>query len=130
LEQRLAELTDAATDVAPGSAEAGIYLAALGQLVTIYVGVFLGSLIVVGAVYYVACNVKTGQTIGKSRLRLVVTSTDGSPLTFGKAVLRYLGRCVSWLTFGVGFLIAAPSNGRALLDIIAGTKVVQLDKGS
>jgi len=130
LEQRLAELTDAADNLVPGSPEAETYLAALGQLAAIYVGVFLGCLIIVGAVYYVASNVRTGQTIGKSRLRLLVTTTDGSPLTFGRAVLRYLGRCLSWLTFGVGFLIAAPNNGRALLDIIAGTKVMQLDKGA
>ena len=70
-----------------------------------------------------------GQTLGKWATGLRVVRTDGSPLTFLSSLLRHvIGYAASFLTLGLGFLLAVFSaHGRALHDIIAGTVVV-IDK--
>jgi uncharacterized RDD family membrane protein YckC len=45
----------------------------------------------IGAVYFVALWATTGQTLGKMALGIKVIGADGSPVSWGKAILRYVG---------------------------------------
>ncbi len=69
----------------------------------------------------------TGKTAGKWATGLRIERVDGEKLTMGSALLRhFVGYPLSFITLGIGFLIAAVgSRGRALHDLIAGTMVVR-----
>ncbi len=55
-----------------------------------------------------------------------ITTVDGEPIDFGRALLRYIGYLASGLTLGIGFLIIAFNREkRGLHDYIAGTVVVK-----
>jgi uncharacterized RDD family membrane protein YckC len=84
----------------------------------------LGFLIGVG--YYVGFWATTGQTLGKMALGIKVISVDGSPVSWGKAGLRYLGYIVSGLVLALGFIwIAFDPQRQGWHDKIAGTYVVR-----
>lgn len=69
----------------------------------------------------------SGRSLGKWATGLRIERKDGRPLGMGHSLLRhFVGYTFSFLTLGLGFLIAAFSaQGRALHDIIAGTVVVR-----
>lgn len=80
-------------------------------------------LIIIG--YNVLLNGQFGATLGKFAVGARIVNTDGSPIGFGKALLRWLAMIVTNITLGIGFLIVAfRRDKRALHDLIAGTKVV------
>lgn len=82
----------------------------------------------IGVAYFVAFWATTGQTPGKMALGIKVISTDGSPVSWGKALLRYLGYIVSSLVLALGFIwIAFDSQRQGWHDKIAGTYVVPKD---
>ena len=69
----------------------------------------------------------TGLTLGKWATGLRIRRADGGEIGIGRAFLRhFVGYPVSFLTLGLGFLIAAfNERGRGLHDLIAGTRVVR-----
>lgn len=69
----------------------------------------------------------TGRTIGKWATGLRIERIDGGAPGIGLASLRhFVGYPLSFLTLGLGFLLAAvTTQGRALHDLIAGTIVVR-----
>ena len=69
----------------------------------------------------------TGRTLGKWATGLRIEKNDGSDIGIARALLRhFVGYPISFLLFGLGFLIAALTvRGRGLHDIIAGTIVVR-----
>jgi uncharacterized RDD family membrane protein YckC len=69
----------------------------------------------------------TGRTLGKWATGLRLQRKDGSEPGVGRAFLRhFVGYPLSFLTLGLGFLLAALSTrGRALHDFVAGTIVVR-----
>lgn len=69
-----------------------------------------------------------GQTPGKMALRIKVVGTDGSRLTYGRAVKReVLGKFVSSILLGIGYLMVAfDSRKQGLHDKIADTYVIKL----
>ena len=69
----------------------------------------------------------TGKTIGKWTTGLRIQRPNGAEPGIGRAVLRhFVGYPLSFLTLGLGFLLAAlTTRGRALHDLIAGTEVVR-----
>jgi uncharacterized RDD family membrane protein YckC len=69
----------------------------------------------------------TGVTVGKWATGLRIEQNDGADIGMGRALLRhFVGYPLSFLLFGVGFLLPAfTSRGRGLHDIIAGTVVVR-----
>ncbi len=82
----------------------------------------------VGVAYFVAFWVTSGQTPGKKALGIRVVSTDGTPLTWGQAIMRYVGQLVSTVMLGLGFLwIAVDARRQGLHDKIANTLVVRAD---
>ena len=68
-----------------------------------------------------------GQTFGKMLLNIKILRGDGSNVSFGYALLRYLGYGLCILTLGIGFLwIIFDSRKQGIHDKIADTVVVKL----
>lgn len=67
----------------------------------------------------------SGATIGKRVMKIQVLDETGHRLTFGRAVLRYFGKIVSYIPLMLGFLMALfTARRQALHDIIASSIVV------
>ncbi|HKE72181.1 MAG TPA: RDD family protein [Acidimicrobiales bacterium] len=76
-------------------------------------------------VYHAAQLAATGRTVGKALLGLLVVEAGGGPLRARAAVVRTLVFPLSFLLFGVGFLIGLfRRDRRELHDLLAGTAVV------
>lgn len=74
--------------------------------------------------YFVFLHWARGQTLGKMLFRIRVVMVDGSPLPFGRSVLRHLGSWLSAAILGIGYLfVAFRADKRGLHDLIAGTRV-------
>lgn len=69
----------------------------------------------------------TGLTLGKWATGLRIQRVDDGNPGIGRALLRhFVGYPLSFVTFGIGFLLAAVTvHGRGLHDMIAGTVVVR-----
>jgi uncharacterized RDD family membrane protein YckC len=83
--------------------------------------------LLVGIVYHVGFWVANdGATPGKRAMGVRVQMANGEPIDVGPALLRYIGLWVSFLIFGIGYLmIAFTPQKRGLHDYIAGTVVVK-----
>jgi uncharacterized RDD family membrane protein YckC len=82
--------------------------------------------IVMAVLYEAGFLVRSGATPGKMVLGLRVVTAEGGPLSWGRAVGRYLGLWLDNFTLGIGFIIAAfDAEKRALHDHICGTRVVR-----
>jgi len=82
--------------------------------------------LLIGVVYFVAFWATTGQTLGKMALGIKVISTDGSPVSWGKAIVRYVGYIISGLVLFLGFIwVAFDARRQGWHDKIAGTYVVR-----
>jgi uncharacterized RDD family membrane protein YckC len=80
----------------------------------------------IGLVYVIGFWVSSGATPGKRALGLRVVSTDGSPITIGKAIMRYIGYIVSGLVLCLGYIwVLFDANKQGWHDKIAGTYVVR-----
>ncbi len=83
---------------------------------------------IVVAVLYLRTYVSKGATPGKMIFGIkVLNAQTGMHMTFGKTLLReWIGKFLSFLLLGTGFLLAAfRSDKRALHDLVAGTIVVR-----
>jgi uncharacterized RDD family membrane protein YckC len=70
-------------------------------------------------------------TVGKRALSIVVTRSDGSRLSFGRATGRHFARYISTLLLFFGYFMAAfTAKRQALHDMIADTVVVDADYGN
>ena len=82
--------------------------------------------IMVAAGYYIL--LEGGEwhaTLGKKAMGIMVVDRNGSGIDYGTAAIRYLGRLLSGMTLGIGFVIALFNEDRTCLhDKIAGTIVV------
>ena len=65
-------------------------------------------------------------TLGKQFLGLRVTDTFGHRISFARATGRYWGKSVSYIIFGLGYLMAAfTARKQTLHDMMAGCLVVR-----
>ena len=65
-------------------------------------------------------------TIGKMALNIKVTDLEGERVSFGRASGRHFAKFVSYLTIGIGFLMAGwTQKKQALHDMMADTLVVK-----
>jgi len=80
--------------------------------------------------YYIVAWAKGGgQTIGNFTFMMRVVRTDGSPIGWGRAIVRYLGYYVSGLVLSIGFLWAAfDARRQGWHDKIARTYVIAADE--
>jgi uncharacterized RDD family membrane protein YckC len=84
--------------------------------------------LIVSIVYYVGSWAKSGQTLGKAVTGMKVVRTDGSPISWGQALLRYMGYIVSAAVFSLGFLwLAFDPKRQGWHDKIARTVVIGVD---
>jgi uncharacterized RDD family membrane protein YckC len=68
-------------------------------------------------------------TFGKAALGLVVIDGGGHRISFLRATGRWLGKLLSWATFGIGFyLIGFTKKKQGLHDLVAGTFVIHKDR--
>ena len=68
-------------------------------------------------------------TLGKTALGLMVVDGGGRRISFLRATGRWLGKLLSWASFGIGFyLIQFTEKKQGLHDIIADTSVVYKDR--
>ncbi|OGL01145.1 MAG: hypothetical protein A3E31_13330 [Candidatus Rokubacteria bacterium RIFCSPHIGHO2_12_FULL_73_22] len=92
-------------------------------------GLLVSHTVLFASLYAIMLHRLGGQTLGKMLVGVRVVADDGGPLTLGAAVLRYLGYFVSCATLGFGFLMAGlRADRRALHDLIAGTRVVRVER--
>jgi uncharacterized RDD family membrane protein YckC len=68
-----------------------------------------------------------GQTPGKLAAGIRVIRADGEKVSAGRALGRAAGEYLSSIVLGLGYLIAAFGEKRALHDYVAGTRVINLD---
>jgi uncharacterized RDD family membrane protein YckC len=82
----------------------------------------------VSVLYFCGSWVNSGRTLGKMVVGNQVVRADGTPLTWGKALLRYLGYIVSAIALSIGFLwVAFDKKRQGWHDKLAGTVVVDID---
>lgn len=82
---------------------------------------------IINAIYYTVLTGKYGWTWGKKVFDISVVNNDGTKISYLKSFLRWCSYLVSYLTFGVGFLLAGWTNEKkALHDYVAHTKAVRL----
>ena len=65
------------------------------------------SLVWLGGIGYYAYfeGSASGQTVGKRATSIrVISSLDGGPIGFGRGLLRYLGKIISGIAIGLGYL--------------------------
>ncbi len=91
------------------------------------------SLLLLGGWFYFA-QMESSQwqaTVGKRICGIVVTDMAGKRLSFGKASGRYLSIALSFITFGIGFLMCGWTRKRQCLhDIVAGCLVLRNSKNN
>lgn len=77
-------------------------------------------------IYYASLESSEWQaTIGKRLIGIKVVDLEGRRIGFGRALGRWLASSLSYLTFYIGFLLAALTERKqALHDFVAGTLVV------
>lgn len=82
---------------------------------------------VMTGIYLVACWVKTGQTLAAQAWKIKLVNADKTPLTYRKALVRYLLATVSLFCFGLGFLWAVVDKEHLFLhDRLANTRLVKM----
>jgi uncharacterized RDD family membrane protein YckC len=83
--------------------------------------------VILGWLYYAVMESSNWQaTLGKMALRLRVTDSSGKRLPFAKAIVRSLGRILSVMMLGLGFVtIAFTEKQQCLHDIMPDTVVVK-----
>ena len=90
---------------------------------------FLASSGIIRLLYFVLMDSsKHRGTLGKMAMGIKIVRADGSRISIGKAILRYMGKWISGLILGIGYIMAAfTDKKRALHDMIASTVVVRGD---
>ena len=69
---------------------------------------------------------KTQGTLGKMALSIKVTDLNGDRISFGKSILRQIGKYISGMILLIGYLLAAfTEKKQALHDMIASTLVLK-----
>jgi len=90
---------------------------------------FQGYLFLVGLAFFGWFWTHGGQTLGMRAWRLQVRRTDGAPLRWLDAAVRYAMAYVAWLPLGIGVLwCAVDARRRAWHDMGSGTEVVLLPR--
>jgi serine/threonine protein kinase len=77
--------------------------------------------------YYTYFHAHSGQTPGKKAMRIKVVSSDGSPVSTGKSIVRTIGYWISTLFFCLGFLwMLWDQDKQTWHDKMAGTYVIKV----
>ena len=113
----------------PGGIIVGILAGVAGKDATGVIIVLYGLFILAEVAYFVYFwSRPDGQTLGMKMFKLRGVKTDGSPLTVGGAIVRYVGYIVDSIIFGlpIGYIWAAfDKDKQAWHDKMAGTYVIK-----
>lgn len=91
-------------------------------------GLTILSGLILSVIYYCSSWVKSGQTLGKRVVGNKVVSVDGEAITWGKALLRYVGYLFNSLVLSIGFLwLVFDKKRQGWHDKLAKTYVVDED---
>lgn len=124
----VALLIDELIIAVPGGIIVGILIAALGQNGSGII-IFVYALWLIAFIgYFIYFWTKDGQTLGMKMFNIRVVKTDGSPITVGSAIIRYVGYLVDTIVFGlpIGYIWAAfDADKQAWHDKMAGTYVIK-----
>ena len=83
-------------------------------------------MIVIAITYFSIFWVKKGATPGKLLMGIKVVKVDGSPITYGDAILRYIGYIVDAIVCCLGYIwILFDPIGQGWHDKIAKTRVIK-----
>jgi uncharacterized RDD family membrane protein YckC len=84
--------------------------------------------IVIGVAYFVGLwTYWGGQTLGMKALGIKVVKTDGSALTIGTSIIRYVGLVISFAVLFIGVIwVAFDANKQGWHDKMANTYVVRV----
>ena len=84
-----------------------------------------GAVLILSVGYFVALTAGKHQgTYGKRSMGIYVRKRDGGRVWIGHSLVRFVGYIISWIPFGLGFLMAGFQKKKlALHDLIAGTEV-------
>jgi uncharacterized RDD family membrane protein YckC len=84
--------------------------------------------VVISVIYYCSAWARSGQTLGKSVVGNKVVSADGGEITWGSALVRYIGYIVNTLLLSIGFLwLVFDKKRQGWHDKLARTYVVDED---
>ncbi len=91
-------------------------------------GIVVLSFLLVSVLYYLLSWTRSGSTMGKMVVGGRVVATNGAKLSWGKAILRYIGYLVSAVVFALGFVwVIFDKKRQGWHDKIAGTYVIMAD---
>jgi uncharacterized RDD family membrane protein YckC len=101
------------------------FAAILGLAILVVIPVI--AVFVIPLVYFPYFWQASGQTPGMRMMGIkVVRDSDGGPVTWGSAILRYLGYWINQIVFYIGFIwIFIDKRQRGWHDLIAGTVVIK-----
>lgn len=83
--------------------------------------------ILCGLIYIIYFEGTTGQTLGKKIVGVKVIDYEGKTIGIPNAALRYIGKIISGLILGIGYIMAAfDEKKQSLHDKIVKTYVIKL----
>lgn len=89
---------------------------------------YLAYLLLVIYIFVAWSWVKGGQTIGMRSWRIKVVNDDSTAMTWFSSLKRFLAAILSWLTFGLGYLLILRTPYRSLHDRLSKTHLVYIPK--
>jgi uncharacterized RDD family membrane protein YckC len=83
--------------------------------------------LVIGWLYFAGMESSKFQaTLGKLATGIMITDLEGNRASFSQASWRFVAKLISWMTFFIGFIVAAITPGKqAFHDFAANTIVVK-----
>ena len=73
------------------------------------------------------CWTHGGQTLGSKTWKIKLISDSGHSVTWGQALLRYIGSLLCWISLGLGFLWCYTNKDRrAWNDMISKTRLIKV----
>jgi len=85
-------------------------------------GGFTAFLLLVSYYYFVGTWVVWGKSVGGSIFDMRVAAADGLPIDVRSASVRWCAMMLSFLTCGLGFVVAIFPGGRSLADLMSNSR--------
>lgn len=83
-----------------------------------------GFVLIVSYYYFAGMWLLWGKTIGGTIFDVKVIASDDASMAFQRASLRWIGVCLSLITAGIGFALAAFPSRLSLADRLSHTRCV------
>ncbi len=86
---------------------------------------------IVAYIFFGWCWTRGGQTLGAKTWKIKLVADTGNNITWGQALLRYIGSLLCWLTLGLGFLWCYTNKERrAWNDMLSKTHLIRINEPS